>query len=175
MAYVIAFTGMGAFVTLFNYVGFHLMAAPYDLSQTAIGVIFVVYVFGILSSSLAGFATERLGRRVALPLGLALMAGGTALTILKPLAAVVAGIIVLTFGFFFAHAIASASVGLNARRSKGHAASLYHLSYYGGSSLAGWMGGWFLPLGGWPAVAAFTLALIAIGFVAALRLGAAEP
>lgn len=172
MAFLIAFTGMGAFITIFNYVGFHLTAPPYSLSQSDLGLIFLVYVFGIASSSVAGPLTDRFGRRIVLPAGLALMATGAALTLLAPLAGVIAGIVVLAFGFFFSHSIASASVGLFAKQSKGHASSLYLLSYYVGSSLAGWSGGWFYAAGQWPAVVAFTLALLAIGIAAALRMNA---
>ena len=75
MVYLVAFTGMGAFITIFNYVGFHLMGAPYALSQSAIGLIFLVYIFGIASSSFAGPLVERFGRRRILPAGLAIMMG----------------------------------------------------------------------------------------------------
>lgn len=172
MAFLIAFTGMGAFVTIFNYVGFHLTAPPYRLGQSDMGLIFLVYVFGIASSSVAGPLTERFGRRAALPIGLLVMAAGVALTLLAPLAGVIAGIVVLAIGFFFAHSVASASVGLFARQSKGHASSLYLLSYYAGSSLAGWLGGWFYAMAEWPAVVAFTLALLAVGLAAAFRINA---
>jgi len=175
MAFLIAFTGMGAFITIFNYVGFHLTAAPYRLGQSDMGLLFLVYVFGIASSSIAGPLTDRFGRRLVLPAGLLLMAGGVALTLLVPLAGVVAGIVTLAIGFFFAHSIASATVGRLARQSKGHASSLYMLSYYAGSSLAGWIGGWFYAAGDWPAVAAFTLVLLAVSVAAALRINRLAP
>ena len=78
-------------------------------------------------------------------------------------------------GFFFAHSIASAAVGRLAGQSKGHASSLYMLSYYAGSSLAGWIGGWFYAAGDWPAVAAFTLVLLAVSVAAALRINRLAP
>ncbi|MDB5643502.1 MAG: major facilitator superfamily protein [Hyphomicrobiales bacterium] len=172
MAFLIAFTGMGAFITIFNYVGFHLTAPPYRLGQSDMGLLFLVYIFGIASSSVAGPLTDRFGRRLVLPAGLLLMAAGVALTLLAPLAAVIAGIVVLAIGFFFAHSIASATVGIFARQSKGHASSLYLLSYYAGSSLAGWIGGWFYAAGEWPAVAGFTLALLGVALAASLRINA---
>lgn len=172
MAFLIAFTGMGAFITIFNFVGFHLTAAPYRLGQSDMGLLFLVYIFGIASSSVAGPLTDRFGRRIALPAGLLLMALGVALTLLTPLAGVIAGILVLAVGFFFAHSIASAAVGRFAKQSKGHASSLYLLSYYLGSSLAGWIGGWFYAAGEWLAVVGFTLALISISLAAALRINA---
>lgn len=172
MAFLIAFTGMGAFITVYNYIGFHLTAAPYELNQSDMGLLFLVYLFGVASSSVAGPLTERFGRDLMLPAGLLLMMTGVALTLFAPLGVVVAGVCILPIGFFFSHSIASASVGLFAHQSKGHATSLYLLSYYVGSSLAGWMGGWFYAAGQWPAVAAFTLALLGVAFAAAMRINA---
>jgi YNFM family putative membrane transporter len=47
------------------------------------------------------------------------------------------------------------------------------LAYYLGSSLAGSAGGWFWANGGWNSVVLFTIALLALAFAAALRIGAA--
>lgn len=41
------------FVTVYNYVGYRLLAPPFSLSQTEIGLIFVVYLCGILSAAWA--------------------------------------------------------------------------------------------------------------------------
>jgi YNFM family putative membrane transporter len=168
--YLIAFTGMGSFITIFNYVSFRLVDAPYALSQGAIGLIFLVYIFGIASSSFAGPLVERFGRRRILPAGLALMMSGIALTLASPLPLVIGGIVILALGFFLSHSIASSTIGLLAHDAKGHASSLYHLIYYIGSSLAGWMGGWFYAAGHWPAVVAFTLVMLTAAFVSALRI-----
>ena len=39
-----AFVLMGAFVTLFNYIGYRLLAAPYNLDQVFVGLLSVVYL-----------------------------------------------------------------------------------------------------------------------------------
>ena len=169
LVYLIAFTGMGSFITIFNYISFRLIEPPYGLSQGAIGLIFLVYIFGIASSSFAGLLVERFGHRRVLPAGLACMMGGIMLTLAAPLPIMILGIVVLAFGFFLSHSIASSTIGLLAKDAKGHASSLYHLSYYLGSSLAGWIGGWFFATGHWPAVVAFTLTMLGLAFAAALR------
>jgi YNFM family putative membrane transporter len=169
---LIAFMTMGAFITVLNYAAFRLLAPPFELSQAQIGLIFLVYIFGIASSSFTGPMIERFGRPLVLPAGLATMAAGIGLTLMPQLGFVIGGIILLTVGFFFSHSVASSAVGLFAKQAKGHAASLYHLSYYAGSSLAGWIGGWFFALGHWPAVVVFTLCLLGLAFVAAFRIRA---
>ncbi len=51
--FVLGFLLMGGFVTLYNYIAFLLLAPPYGLSQTAVGAIFVVYLFGMAGRDLA--------------------------------------------------------------------------------------------------------------------------
>lgn len=161
---------MGAFVTVYNYTGFRLRAPPYNLGAAQVSLIFTVYLFGIAASSVAGALSDRLGRGSVLIGGVLTAATGLALTLLPALAGIVGGVVILTIGFFITHSIASAWVGRLAAGAKGHAASLYLLAYYLGSSLMGSAGGWAWAAGGWPAVAAFTGVLLAAAFVTALRL-----
>jgi YNFM family putative membrane transporter len=171
--FAIGFLAMGAFVTIYNYAGFRLMAPPYRLDQTELGLIFTVYVFGIAASSVAGVLAERIGRFKTLLGGIIITALGAGITAQHNLTLIILGIVILTIGFFTTHAVASGWVGRLATHSKGHASSLYLLAYYLGSSLAGSASGWFWAKGGWDSVVLFTLALLALGFIAALRIAAA--
>lgn len=168
LLFAIGFLVMGSFVTIYNYIGFRLVAAPYSLSQTALGAIFTVYLFGIAASWLAGKMGDRLGYFTVLPIGLAVQAAGCLLTLFAPLPVIVAGIILVTVGFFVSHSVASALVGRLALQTKGHASSLYLLAYYLGSSVAGAAGGYFWIADGWSAVAEFTFVMLALAFAAAL-------
>ena len=173
---LIGFLVMGTFVTTYNYVGFRLQAAPYGLSQDQASAIFVVYLFGMAASWTAGALADRLGRGPVLMAGVLVALVGLAITLAMPLAAVVLGIAVLTIGFFVAHSVASGWIGPAAGEARAHAASLYLLAYYLGASLMGSAGGWFWITHRWPGVAAFSGAMLALAFVAALRLQrAAKP
>jgi len=169
--FAIAFLSMGAFVALYNYMGFLLIAPPYGLDQADLGLLFCVYLFGILASSLAGRVGGRFGWPAALLLGLALFGLGIAVTLapggVAPLAA---GLALLTFGFFLAHAVASGWVGRAATRAKAHASSLYLLAYYLGSGVVGSALGWVWGRAGWPGVAAVTLGMVVLALAAALWL-----
>ncbi|MBB4230407.1 MFS transporter [Rhizobium mongolense] len=165
--FAIAFLAMGSFVTIYNYAGFRLVAAPYDLTQTALGLIFTVYLFGIGASSVGGILGDRFGHFAVLLTGIAITAVGSALTLSAFLPVIIFGIIVLTSGFFMSHSIASGLVGKLARGTKGHASSLYMLGYYVGSSVMGSAGGWFFAIEGWTAVVFFTLGMLALAFAAA--------
>ena len=73
------FVLLGAFVTIYNYIGYRLMAPPYRLSQTAVGLIFSVYLVGTLSSTGIGHLAGKLGRRKVLWAMFVVMLAGVAL------------------------------------------------------------------------------------------------
>lgn len=100
------------------------------MSQSQIGMIFSAYVFGIVSSSVAGAASDRFGRGPVVTAGIVLCVLGVTLTLARVLAVVVAGIVLLTIGFFIAHSAASAWVSRLGGAHRSHAASLYLLAYY---------------------------------------------
>ncbi|MBV4486296.1 MFS transporter [Pseudomonas sp. SWRI153] len=165
-----AFVLMGAFVTLFNYIGYRLLAAPYNLDQVFVGLLSVVYLSGIYSSARIGSLADKMGRRKVLWATIALMFAGLALTMFTSLLLVIVGMLVFTFGFFAAHSVASSWIGRRALRAKGQASSLYLFSYYAGSSIAGTAGGVFWHLGGWNGIGLFIGALLLIALLVALKL-----
>ncbi|WP_430736129.1 MFS transporter [Pseudomonas piscis] len=170
-----AFMLMGAFVTLFNYIGYRLLAAPYHMDQAFVGLLSVVYLSGIYSSAKVGALADRLGRRKMLWATIVLMLAGLALTLLEPLPVVIIGMLVFTFGFFGAHSVASSWIGRRATRAKGQASSLYLFSYYAGSSIAGTAGGVFWHLAGWNGIGLFIGALLLVALLAALKLAKLQP
>jgi len=165
-----AFVLMGAFVTLFNYIGYRLLAAPYHMDQAFVGLLSVVYLSGIYSSAKIGSLADRLGRRKVLWGTIVLMLGGLAVTMLSPLPLVIIGMLIFTFGFFGAHSVASSWIGRRATKAKGQASSLYLFSYYAGSSIAGTAGGVFWHMGGWNGIGLFIGGLLLIALLVALKL-----
>ncbi|TCV94715.1 YNFM family putative membrane transporter [Luteibacter rhizovicinus] len=161
---------MGAFVTVYNYVAFRLLAPPFGLTQSHVGAIFMVYVIGVGSSTWMGSLAGRLGRDRVLWTSFVLMLAGVALTLSSSLVAIVAGIALLTFGFFGGHSIASSWVGRRAGIAKAHGSSLYLFSYYMGSSIAGSVGGLAWTRWGWPGVAVYVSVLVLVGLAIALKL-----
>ncbi len=170
-----AFLLMGAFVTMFNYIGYRLLADPYDLSQAVVGLLSLVYLSGIYSSAKIGSLADRLGRRRVLWATIVLMLAGIALTLLTPLWLVVPGMLIFTFGFFGAHSVASSWIGRRAVKAKGQASSLYLFCYYAGSSVAGTAGGFFWHFAGWNGIGAFVIALLIGALLVALKLAKLPP
>jgi YNFM family putative membrane transporter len=175
LLYLEAFLLMGVFVTIYNYAGFRLMRAPYGLSQAAVGAVFLLYVLGSVSSAKFGTLAGRRGRRTIFWIPVVLLIIGVALTAMTPLALVIAGIAVVTIGFFGAHSIASAWVGRRAQAAHGQAAAFYLFFYYMGSSVLGSAGGVAWTHAGWPGVTAFCLLLGVAALVIALMLRTVPP
>ncbi|MBT2767702.1 MFS transporter [Stenotrophomonas sp. ISL-67] len=166
-----AFVLMGVFVTLYNYLGYHLLAPPYRLSQTVVGLIFSVYLVGTFSSAWMGQQATRHGRGRVLGICYALIALGIVMLALPWLGCMAVGIALVTFGFFGGHSVASSWVGSRAGVMRAEASALYLFAYYLGSSLAGAAGGVFYTRWDWWGVCAFTAVLTAIGASIAWRLG----
>ena len=155
----------GDFVAILNYTGFRMSGAPFFLSPTQIGFIFVSYVAGIIVSPIAGNLTNKYHRSSLLFVSVAILGAGLLITLADSLFWFVIGIIFVTIGFFSAHAVASSWVGRIAIGAKGHATALYLLFYYIGSSIIGSFGGWFWFHGGWDMVIVFTGSLVVIAFL----------
>lgn len=166
---------MGAFVTIYNYVGYRLLAPPFSLSQSHVGAIFTVYLVGVVGSAWIGSLAGKLGRSRVLWTTFVMMLAGVALTASASLWAIVIGIALLTFGFFGGHSIASSWVGSRAPEAKAHASSFYLFSYYMGSSIAGSLGGLAWTHGGWNGVAWYVAVLVLAGLGIALKLRTLRP
>lgn len=139
--YAIGALLMGSFVTVYNYITYRLMEHPYDLRQSTVGWIFLIYLVGTFSSSWFGKLADRHGRRRVMWWAVSLMFVGVLLTLSHPLLLLLFGMAVFTFGFFGGHSIASSWVGRRALTAKAQASSLYLFSYYFGSSMGGSSGG----------------------------------
>ncbi|MEZ0581982.1 MFS transporter [Erwinia sp. STN24] len=161
---------MGAFVTLFNYIGYRLLSPPWSLSQAVVGLLSVVYLTGSWSSPKAGAMTAKYGRAAVLLASVTLMLAGVLITLANTLWLILPGMMLFTAGFFAAHSVASGWIGPRARRAKGQASSLYLFSYYLGSSLAGTLGGVFWHHFGWPGIAGFITLLLLLALMTGFRL-----
>ncbi len=156
---------MGSFVTMFNYIGYRLLADPYHLSQAIVGLLSVVYLTGSYSSPKAGAMTSRFGRGPVLLASTLIMLIGILITALAPVAVIFIGMMLFTAGFFAAHSVASSWIGRRARRAKGQASSLYLFCYYVGSSVAGTLGGVFWHSFGWNGVVAFISVMLLLALL----------
>ncbi|NKY17188.1 MFS transporter [Tsukamurella spumae] len=160
--FVLAFLLMGGFVSVYNFLGFRLLAAPFVLAPGVVGLVFLIYLAGTVSSGAAGRLADRVGRRRVLLASIATMGAGLAVTLPDSTPAVLAGMVIFTAGFFAAHSVASGWVGRLATEHRAEASSGYLFCYYAGSSVLGASSGAAFAALGWTGlVVAVSVAVVA--------------
>ncbi|MFD8327677.1 MFS transporter [Streptomyces lydicus] len=140
---------MTVFGAVYTVIGYRLVAEPFNLPQGIVGSIFVIYLVGTVSSAAAGTLVARVGRRGALYLAVGTTSTGLLLSLADSVGAVLAGLVLITAGFFAGHAVASSSVSRTARTARAQASALYQCAYYVGSSLGGALGAAAFHAVGW--------------------------
>ncbi|HEX5115793.1 MAG TPA: MFS transporter [Pseudonocardiaceae bacterium] len=157
--FAIGVLAMSCMVTIYNYLAFRLLRAPFHLSPSLVGLIFVVYLAGSAASTMAGRLADRFGRRRTMWPAAVVLLAGVALLVPDHLAVVVPGLVVFTAGFFAVHALASAWVGARSSTLRVQGSAIYLACYYLGSSVGGSLGGLAYGAGGWPGVTWYVGAL----------------
>ena len=161
----IAFLLMGGFVGAYNFLTFRLTSAPISISESAASRLFLAYLAGTISSTVAGYCAGRFGRRRVLCTGIVLSLAGLALTLPNNLWCIGSGLVLFTAGFFAAHSTASGWISARASSNRAQASALYLMSYYLGSSVLGAAVGVAYLAAGWVATA---VTIAVLGLVALL-------
>lgn len=163
--YGLGFLALGVYVAVFNFVGFPLMA-HYGLSQTIVGFVFIFQLLGSIGSMTVGRLSGRFTRGQMLRVSLVVTAVGLALTMMPSLISMLAGLFIISCGFFAWHNLVSGWVSSSAAPDvKAYASSLYLLFYYIGSSVIGTLGGHFYDLYDWNGAALLLIGCTALAFV----------
>lgn len=169
--YAMAFLLMSCFVTVYNFLGFRLLAPEFGVSHTVVGLLFGAYLAGSVSSTVAGRLVDRFGRGRVLWFGPLIALAGLALLAPHSLVAVLAGLLVITSGVFVMHSVASGWVGARSANLDVQGASVYLCCFYLGNSIGGSVGGLAFEAGGWDGVTIYggVLVLVVTGLAVSLR------
>jgi MFS transporter, YNFM family, putative membrane transport protein len=173
--FAVGVLAMSGLVTVYNYLGFRLLGAPFGLSGSVVGLIFVVYLAGSVSSTVTGRLADRLGRQRLLWPAAVVMLVGVLLLLPNHLVVVVAGLVVLTVGFFAVHSLASGWVGARSATLGVQGSAVYLCSYYLGSSIGGSLGGLAFGAGGWASTTWYVGALTVVVLLIAVSLRGPVP
>lgn len=167
--FVLPFLMMGAFVSLYNFIGYRLID-DFGLGEALAGSVFLLYLFGTVAAAYAGRLAGRLGRGRVLLGGAALAATALPLAAIPSLPVLIGATALFTTGFFATHAVASGWVGAAAGSDRGEASGMYLTCYYLGSSLLGYVSGLVFHAAGWGGLTAWITALLALGVAVATYL-----
>src|SRR6266700_2740700 len=158
--YAIGFGVLFTFIASFTYVNFYLAAPLFDLSATALGAIFVVYLGGSAIAPLTGRAVARFGRRPLILAAIGLWIGGLLLTLVPWLPAIVAGLAISATCGFLCQSVSTSFVALGAEHGHSSAVGLYFTWYYVGGSVGGALPGLIWNRTGWPGCVAMVIAVL---------------
>ena len=130
--FAIGFCILFAFIGTFTFVNFVLVRPPIAIGMMTLGFVYFVFAPSILTTPLAGTAVARFGTRGTMWSALAIAGLGLPLLLAPNLSVVIAGMIFVALGTFFAQAIATGFVGRAAMSHRGAASGIYLASYFSG-------------------------------------------
>ncbi|WP_407551900.1 MFS transporter [Vibrio parahaemolyticus] len=154
------------FVNLYSVMGFRLVSAPHNVPVGLASLIFICYLGGTFSSRCAGHWSKRYSSILGMFIGAVVSMAGMWIAAFESLAAVLIGLLLISFGAFFTHTLAYGWVGQNATQAKATATALYLVHYYVGGSLGGFLLLYCWQHGGWSTVLLGGSVLYAVMFAA---------
>ena len=173
-AFGIGFCILFAFIGTFTYVNFVLVRSPLSLGPMALGFVYFVFLPSIVTTVLAGHAVRRAGTRWTI-WGSFLLAGfGLPLLLLPYIPAVLAGMVLVGIGTFFAQAAATGFVSTAATADRGSASGLYLACYFLGGMVGTAVLGQLFDRFGWPAAVVGIASAMAAACLLAVRIDEAK-
>src|SRR5438046_113705 len=166
----IGFLILFAFIGTFTYVNFVLVREPLSLSRMAVGFVYFVFLPSIVTTPLAGRAVARFGTRPTFWGALSLAGAGLPLLLLPHLLAVIAGLMLVGVGTFFAQATATGFVGRAATTDRGSASGIYLACYFLGGIVGSVVLGQLFDEKGWGACVAGIAVALGLAELLAWRL-----
>ena len=169
-AFGIGFCILFAFIGTFTYVNFVLVSPPLSVGMMTLGFIYFVFLPSIITTPLAGAVASRIGHRQALWGGLGVAGIGLPLLVSQSLPAVLAGMVLVAAGTFFAQALATGFVSRTAKSNRAAASGLYLASYFAGGLVGSAVLGQIFDRAGWTATVASIGVALAVAALLTARL-----
>ncbi|WP_298244030.1 MFS transporter [uncultured Bradyrhizobium sp.] len=129
-AFGIGFCILCAFIGTFTFVNFVLVRPPLALGMMDLGLVYFVFLPSVVTTLLAGRVAAMLGTRPTIWGALAMAGLGLPLLLMPHLSEVLAGMVLVGVGTFFAQAAATGFVGQAAADNRGIASGSYLACYF---------------------------------------------
>ena len=159
--FAMGFGVLFAFVAAFTYVNFYLAAPPFELSTSALGSIFVVYLLAVVVTPMTGRWAGLIGRRALVISAVALWCVGLLITLVPWLPAIIAGLAITSVSGFVCQAAATGLLAQRAEAARSSALGLYVTCYYLGGSAGATAPAPVWERWGWPGCVALVILVLA--------------
>ena len=166
----IGFCILFAFIGTFTFVNFVLVREPFMLSRMQLGLVYFVFLPSIVTTLIAGAAADRFGTRPTMWVSLCAAALGLPMLLSSALPLVLAGMVLVAVGTFFAQAVATGFLGKAASHGRSAASGMYLACYFAGGLVGTAVLGQMFDGLGWPACVAGVGAALAIAALLTQRL-----
>lgn len=127
------------FVNLYSVMGFRLTQEPFNLPTSLTSFIFLCYFTGTISAQLTGRWRKYYRATHGMFVGSMISIIGMFMTLNNHLVIIIIGLLFISFGAFFTHAMAYGWVGQHVKKARASASALYLIHYYLGGSLGGFL------------------------------------
>lgn len=154
LAMLIGGANFALFVNLYSVMGFRLVSDPHSVPVGLASLIFLCYLAGTVSSKLSNKWTQRFKPLNGILMGVCISLIGMLISAVDKVPFMLAGLLLISGGAFFAHTLAYSWVSQKASSAKATATALYLVHYYIGGSLGGFLLLYFWQLFGWNGVIA---------------------
>lgn len=166
-AFAIGFVLLFAFIGIFTYVNFVLVASPISLSPGALGLVYLVFIPALFTTPTAGSMALRYGLRKLYWVAISVSVVGLVLVGFPSLNAMLIGLAMIGVGIFCAQAVVTTFVGQAATADRASASGLYLAAYYFGGVAGSFVLGIVFTSGGWIP----TLGVVGLSLAIAAALG----
>ena len=157
-----------AFQACFTYLPFKLSAEPFFLSASLTSLVYLSFIAGIASSSLAGKIRKRWGLKNSLVLGFAAAILGNGISLSSSLPLVFFGLLFVCFGNWLVQGLAVGFITTAVDKNRAGANALYQLAYYLGGSIGAYFPGSLYAQFGYAGVIYMGLLALSLGLAVSL-------
>ncbi len=158
--FAMGFGVLFSFVAAFTYVNFYLAAPPFELSASALGSIFVVYLLAVVVTPMTGRWIGRIGRRALVILAVAGWCAGLLITLVPWLPAIIVGLAIASVSGFACQAAATGLLAQRVAGARSSALGLYVTCYYLGGSAGAIAPALVWSRAGWPGCVVLVIAVL---------------
>lgn len=152
--FAIGFLILFAFIGTYSYVNFVLTREPIRLAPMSLGFVYLVFLPSIFTTPIAGRVARRFGTRPTMWVGLGLAMLGLPMLLAANFPVILAGLVLVGVGTFFAQATATGFVSQAAQADRGAASGMYLASYFFGGLVGAAALGQLFDRFGWAACVA---------------------